>query len=175
MHGSFVINVDNRSELTGDADYVFVGKVISMNDTIYKDPVAGEDERGKPIELASPYTNYTVNVLKNIKGELVTDKDIPIQKSGGIAEDQSQYFLYEKDQLPVEGNVYIFYSYAQPDGSLLVSGPNSNRKIDSLEKNLNSSSDIEETEEYKEAVEGYKTQVVRDRERNTSSYDANRK
>lgn len=38
----------------------------------------------------------------------MTDTAIPIQKSGGLSEDGSQYFVYEGDELPVVGNEYIF-------------------------------------------------------------------
>ena len=44
-------------------------------------------------------------------------------------------FKYKKlplddDCLPEEGKEYIFLAYAQPDGALLVSGPNSNVMVD---------------------------------------------
>lgn len=50
------------------------------------------------------------------------DKEIVLQKQGGIREDGSAYDVFEDDQLPEVGNIYIFTAYTQDDGSLLVAG-----------------------------------------------------
>lgn len=177
LHGSFSINCDNINELVGDADYVFVGTVISVDGTEYKNPVIGETEDGKEYEIASPYTNYTISVLNNIKGELITDKGIPIQKSGGLAQDRSRYFVYEQDELPTVGDVYVFYAYAQPDGSLLVSGPNSNEKI-KVQATAAFSNDlankIKSDSEVQKVISALDKQVETSRQRFVSSYDANK-
>lgn len=130
IQGSFVINVDDQRELAAFADYVFVGEVLKNEGYEYRHPVAMEDGNGNEIMRGSPYTNYTVQVLENIKGNLIMDKGIPIVKEGGLSEDGSCYEMFEDDELPVEKGIYIFYAYAQKDGSLLLSGPNSNIKID---------------------------------------------
>lgn len=128
LHASFDINVDNSKEVVGFADYVFVGFVEEMTGTDYKFPVTKETEDG-PKELKSPYTNYSIKVLDNIKGNLKKDVSIPLQKSGGLSEDKSTYFLFEDDSLPQKGKVYVFTATAEQDGSLLVSGPNSNIEV----------------------------------------------
>lgn len=130
IQGSFVINVDDQRELAAFADYVFVGEVLKNEGYEYRNPVAMEDGNGNEIMRGSPYANYTVQVLENIKGNLIMDKGIPIVKEGGLSEDGSCYEMFEDDELPVEKGIYIFYAYAQKDGSLLLSGPNSNIKID---------------------------------------------
>ncbi|HHW70202.1 MAG TPA: hypothetical protein GX392_02510 [Clostridiales bacterium] len=175
LHGSFSINFDNINELVGDADYVFVGAVISEDGTEYKHPVMGESEDGEEYEIASPYTNYTISVLDNIKGELVTDTEIPIQKAGGLAQDGSQYFVYEEDELPKQGSVYVFYAYAQPDGSLLVSGPNSNEKINVKAKAVTDdpTGSLETISAVQEVIDALDTQVETGRTRFVSTYDAN--
>ncbi len=126
MHASFVYDTDNIREAVGICDYVFVAKVVSCDGTEYRNVITTEDEKGNPKEVGSPYTNYTIQVLENIKGELITDKPIPIVKQGGISEKQDAIYLFENDSLPSENSIYIFLAYAQEDGSLLISGPNSN-------------------------------------------------
>lgn len=142
IQGTFVINVDDQRELAAFADYVFVGEVLKNEGYEYRNPVAMEDGNGNEIMRGSPYTNYTVKVLENIKGNLIMDKGIPIVKEGGLSEDGSCYEMFEDDELPVEKEIYIFYAYAQKDGSLLLSGPNSNIKIDAP---ANDSGDSETT------------------------------
>ena len=110
-----------------------------------------------------------MNVTKNIKGNLVTDTAIPIQKSGGLSEDGSQYFVYEDDELPVVGNEYIFFAYAQPDGSLLISGPVSNM---SVSDNTSDIAPFSDSTEYSDIVDAYNNQVDSGRTRFTSSYEA---
>lgn len=109
--GSYTIDVNSYAELAGDADYVTVGEVI--------------EELGTEYEMSTPYTNYSVKVKENLKGELTKDEPIIIIKDGGITEDKKCIIQYESDELPVVGKTYVFYIYAQPDGSNLVSGPNS--------------------------------------------------
>jgi len=181
LHGSFSINHDNISELVGDADYVFIGQIISEDGTEYKNPVMGETEDGEEYEIASPYTNYTVSNLNNIKGELVTDTEISIQKAGGLSQDGTHYFVYEEDKLPIPRDFYIFYAYAQPDGSLLVSGPNSNMKInvqtsrrslnDYIIDSIRNISGAQEVIEVQKVIDALDTQVETNRNRFVSTYD----
>lgn len=169
LRGTFSIDYSDLNAVVGDADYVFVGTVASEEGTVYKDAVTVETDDGKTREVSGPYTNYTVNVTKNIKGNLVTDTAIPIQKSGGLSEDGSQYFVYEGDELPVVGNEYIFFAYAQPDGSLLISGPVSNMSVSDNTSDIAPSSD---STEYSDIVDAYNNQVDSGRTRFTSSYEA---
>lgn len=169
LRGTFSIDYSDLNAVVGDADYVFVGTVASEEGTVYKDAVTVETDDGKTREVSGPYTNYTVNVTKNIKGNLVTDTAIPIQKSGGLSEDGSQYFVYEGDELPVVGNEYIFFAYAQPDGSLLISGPVSNM---SVSDNTSDIAPFSDSTEYSDIVDAYNNQVDSGRTRFTSSYEA---
>ena len=159
LRGTFSIDYSDLNAVVGDADYVFVGTVASEEGTVYKDAVTVETDDGKTREVSGPYTNYTVNVTKNI----------PIQKSGGLSEDGSQYFVYEGDELPVVGNEYIFFAYAQPDGSLLISGPVSNM---SVSDNTSDIAPFSDSTEYSDIVDAYNNQVDSGRTRFTSSYEA---
>ena len=127
-------------------------------------------------EVGSPYTNYTIQVLENIKGELITDKPIPIVKQGGISEKQDAIYLFENDSLPSENSIYIFLAYAQEDGSLLISGPNSNVMCnDSNMYSINSVSEEKSVTEYDEFItykDANDNEIIPvDRERYKSIYE----
>lgn len=192
--GSFIIDVNNQRELIGSADYVFVGEVISKDGYEYRDPVTMDVDE-ETVTLTSPYTIYTVQVLENIKGNLRTDTSIPIAKDGGLSEDGSCYVLYENDEFPVEKEFYIFYAFAQQDGSLLLAGPNSNIKIEYPNDNAeypndsaeypNDSAEYSENTSYEETKDFYKnTDIYKevldasmnpefvDRVRSTSIYES---
>ncbi len=130
MQGSFAIDVHDQRELIGSADYVFVGTVIQEDGYEYRYPVTKEMEGGGETTITSPFSKYTVQVIENIKGNLTRDTGIPIMKEGGLLEDSSCYELYEDDELPRQNETYIFYAYAQMDGSLMLAGPNSNIRIE---------------------------------------------
>lgn len=138
---------------------MFVGKVTQETGTDYKNetPIEQEDDSIKYIGEA--YTNYKVEVISNLKNELAMDKEIVLQKQGGIREDGSAYDVFEDDQLPEVGNIYIFTAYTQDDGSLLVAGEfqlflsMKKPKIDTEKE----ASKTEEFELYEEAVENQVT------------------
>lgn len=167
MKGTYAIDYNNIKEVVGDADYVFVGNVISEEGTEYKFPIMVENEDGTEREVTSPYTNYLVQIVENIKGNLTVEHAIPIQKAGGITKDKSEYLVYEGDEIPVIGNSYIFFAYAQPDGTLLVSGPISNVYIDLI---MPASED--ERSEYQKIITAYENEIVTERERFTSIYES---
>ncbi|MCB5388330.1 winged helix-turn-helix domain-containing protein [Blautia glucerasea] len=176
MHASFVYDTDNIREAVGICDYVFVAKVVSCDGTEYRNVITTEDEKGNPKEVGSPYTNYTIQVLENIKGELITDKPIPIVKQGGISEKQDAIYLFENDSLPSENSIYIFLAYAQEDGSLLISGPNSNVMCnDSNMYSINSVSEEKSVTEYDEFItykDANDNEIIPvDRERYKSIYE----
>ena len=176
IHASFVYYTYNIREAVGICDYVFVAKVVSCDGTEYRNVITTEDEKGNPKEVGSPYTNYTIQVLENIKGELITDKPIPIVKQGGISEKQDAIYLFENDSLPSENSIYIFLAYAQEDGSLLISGPNSNVMCnDSNMYSINSVSEEKSVTEYDEFItykDANDNEIIPvDRERYKSIYE----
>ena len=133
--------------LTSSADYAFVGNVVKNNGCEYED---GE----------RPYTNYDIRVIKNLKGELRTDIDIPITKRGGISVDGSCYEVYEDDFLPKEGDVCIFTAYGTEEGELAVIGANSTLLLEVPEDFISSiESDEKYIEEVLEKDEEYRTYV----------------
>lgn len=120
ISGSYNVDVYDPVALASSADYAFVGNVVKNNGCEYED---GE----------RPYTNYDIRVIKNLKGELRTDIDIPITKRGGISVDGSCYEVYEDDFLPKEGDVCIFTAYGTEEGELVVIGANSTLLLETPE------------------------------------------
>ncbi|WP_052404896.1 hypothetical protein [Bacillus rubiinfantis] len=87
--------------------------------------------------------------------------------------------MYEDDTLPEEGKAYVFLAYTQDDGSLLVSGPNSNKYVEDINQNMTAKKMARGTtfldkdaldviSEYKNAYEDEKTT---DRDRSISKFD----
>lgn len=168
LHADFAINTDEPREIVGAADYYFVAMVNENVVTEYRNPVTIETENGFK-EVADPYTNYSITIVKNIKGNLETDTPISITKSGGVSSDYSSLVLYENDELLEEGKHYVIAAYAQPDGSLLIVGPNSSQLIPTTaatRSGVISEADYSQYEMfYAEEV------VIRERTRFVSEYD----
>lgn len=166
--GAFAIDYGDLNAVAGDADYVFVGKVESEDGTEYRDYVTIETELGGTKEIGDPYTKYTISVMENIKGDLMMEKAIPIVKYGGVSEDGKTCYLFDGDELPVAGNTYIFFAYAQDDGSLLISGPVSNVQVNN-EDAVRARGNAITYEDVKDACQN---QIDSGRERAVSIYEA---
>ncbi|WP_042475615.1 hypothetical protein [Bacillus ndiopicus] len=121
----YAFNTKDIQAVVGHADNVFVAYVEKMEGTTYKHPVKVGLK-----EVTSPYTNYSVTVIENVKGTRSTDKPISLEKFGGINEAGNLYIIPEGDALPEEGKYYIFNTYNQSDGSILASGQNSTIALD---------------------------------------------
>lgn len=124
VKASYGVNVDDPKALVASADYSFVGVVKRETGTSYKNPVPREQADGTTKKMGEAYTHYTVQVLANLKNQLVTDRVIKVAKQGGIREDHSAYDVLAGDRLLKADQVYVFNAYAQTDGTLLVSGKN---------------------------------------------------
>ena len=162
---TFAIDANNPDAVVGNVDNTFIGYVTKKGDTVYKNEGTLETKDGTK-KIGSPYTNYKIIVIDNLKGKLKKNNDIPVQKDGGLNINGDAYFLYENDVLPEEGKYYIFNTYNQPDGSILISGPNSN-----IELNVSSKSEIMKATEYKEYIKHVKNQSKIERKRFSSKYD----
>ena len=146
IEASFVYNTHDPKEAVGISDYVFIGKVLSYDGVQYKHRVMIENVG----TVGSPYTDYTVQVDENIKGKLNTNEPICIAKEGGVTQDGKEIYVFERDEMPETGKTYIFLGYAQPDGTIVVSGPESNILIND-DKSI--------VDKYKEA---YKNEIITD-------------
>ena len=167
--GSYTIDVYSYEALAGNADYVMIGKVVDELGVNYKWPVMTEGKDGTQKEVSRPYTEYSVEVIENLKGELSQDKAIVITKDGGITKDGKFCKLHASDTLPVKGNEYVFYVYAQEDGRNLVAGPNSS--IPLSDNGIELSTISEEARLDRESIlekvrNGVANQIETDREKN---------
>ncbi|MDR3307294.1 MAG: hypothetical protein LBS58_00120 [Coriobacteriales bacterium] len=117
MSGESAFDTTDPRAIVGAMDYVFVGQIINVSGTDYK------------YQDNTPFTNYEIRVIKNIKGELVLDT-IHVQKMGGLTLDQSHYVVCEDDFLPFLGDICIFNTRAREDGTLGLYGANSNVLLD---------------------------------------------
>lgn len=127
LHGDFAINTDDLREVVGFSDYFFIAKVAEVMDTEYRNPKVIESENGTRT-VSTPYTNYRLTVVQNIKGDLPADSLVAAAKFGGVSSDGSFITIFEEDELMDLGQYYAIAACVQEDGSLLISGPNSNRK-----------------------------------------------
>ena len=155
--GDFAVDVYNPCELVGFSDYYFIAVVDEGTGTSYRHEVTLETEGGGKKTLSTPYTDYTVTVLRNVKGALPEDGPVPLTKAGGVARGGKSVVLYEDDLLLEPGKTYAITACVQEDGTLLVSGPNS---CELVEDGVNMiSSGLDEYESH------YLNEVPYDRER----------
>lgn len=158
IEASWLYDIYNVNKKVGVSDYVFVADVITVGETEYRS-VWQNNEDGEIKTYGDPYTHFTVKVVDNIKGSLITGESIELVKDGGVSMDKSVLVLYEGDKLPEQGKRYIFLATAQNDGSLLISGPTSNPEYSD-----------ELCEQYREAYRN--EEVPLERPRFSSRYDS---
>ena len=164
LHGYYVIETDDPTEVVGAVDHVFVAKIESVVNTEYRNKVTLETENGSK-DIYDPYTNYKITVIDNIKGKLKKNQIIDIVKEGGISKEKDSVIVYENDMLPEVGKYYILTAYTQEDGTLLISGPNSNILL-----NAQTKSDIVSNSEYKNYKKYYNNEKKLTRTRFKSIY-----
>ena len=153
ISGSFAFDVSNLNAVVGEADYVFVAYVNSETKIIYERPQSIMTEKGIK-EVSTPYTEYLITVIDNIKGKLKKDAEITIKKMGGLTKDGSMIFLGEGDEFLNVGSYQIISAYGQPDGSLLASGPNSSELLKYENKSA-----IMSSKEYKKYADAFENEI----------------
>ena len=149
-----VEDVSDRSRYVGMVDYVFVGTVEEIIQTVLPNRSRKHEDN---------YSKYKIHVDQNIKGTLT--EEIEASKMGGLKEDGTMYLvtvemptgiMIRDTGLPELGKQYIFLAYAQPDGSLTLSELFDNREY---------SEDL-----LKEYTDYYENEIVFERERFVSKY-----
>ena len=174
-----VIDIKNKSELSGFVDYIFIGKIEEKTGSIAESEFRIETITGyEHIEI--PATKYSVSVLENIKGELRTDGAIEIFKSGGLTDDGKYLFLEDGDFILKTGDICIFFATVREDGTLYIQGKEFNLKLDEVaynqtytKNNISKMEDlleeIKKSEIYQEIRKSYENEIVFERERFTIS------
>ena len=150
-------------QAVGISDYVFVAKVNGIARTDYIDTGSVELSTTGNKKIESPYTVYDIEVVKKIKGELLTSEPIEFMQYGGVNEDG---FLET-------GKYYILLvnTFREDGGTLETS--DQNRII--LLYDVENDEDVENSELVKRYEEAYKNEVIPDgfeqEDRYKSKYD----
>ena len=162
----WAFDVSDINKVVGFHDYVFVGQVKKIVGTGYTDVDFSDGLR----LFSQPFTQYEIRVLENIKGELVTDRDIPLTKHDGAYYFGKRVSMMEGDSLPDEGECYIFICIADENGELNIGSFSSFCDI-YLCNAEDYRDDEEKIEIYRQAVENM-DESVRHGERYKSKYEA---
>ena len=112
----WVYDVNDKRKVAGASDYVFVAEIKKVVGTGYTDVKFYDGFNYDD----NPFTRYEIRVLQNLKGELITDKDIPLTKHDGVHFFGKRVSALEGDMLPDEGECYIFLCNADEDGELVI-------------------------------------------------------
>ena len=112
----WAFDVSDINKVVGFHDYVFVGEVKKVVGTGYTDVDFSDGLR----MFSQPYTQYEIRVLENLKGELVTDRDIPLTKHDGAYFFGKRVSMMDGDSLPDVGECYIFICIADENGELNI-------------------------------------------------------
>ena len=168
-------NTSIPEHAVGISDYVFVAKVNGIARTDYIDTGTVELSTTGNKEIESPYTVYNIEVVKNIKGELITSELIEYMQYGGINEDGETYTFMEGTGLLETGKYYILLvnTYREDGGTLKTSDQNRIILLDDVEND----EDVENSELVKRYEEAYKNEYIpegaEEATRYISKYDVN--
>ena len=174
---SYLFDTSTPEKAVGISDYVFVAKINKIARTEYRDPVTIETGLFSSEVWTTPYTYYEIEVVKNIKGELITSEPIEYMQYGGINEDGETYTFMEGTGLLETGKYYILMAdtFGGDGGIIEVTEPNRRILLDDVEND----EDVENSELVKRYEEAYKNEYIPEGfynwERYTSKYDVNYK
>ncbi len=123
-HPLYAANYADNAILMGASHNVFVGKVIAQ---VGENPIAGR-----------PTTQFSVQVIKNIKGDL---KDMVVLNQLGGYRDGILYLMDEESTMLLPGSTYLFATRYNPedDTHTLNSHVNASKLLSS-DTNLDSAS-----------------------------------
>ena len=143
---SYAYDTSTPEQAIGLADYAFIGKINKILRTEYRHPMQTVIN-GEIKTVASPYTIYEVNVIRNINGNLLTNENIEIAQKGGLEQDQLSYSFFEGMGLLNVGEYYILLGFTQPDGSILFDNPGFVVSLGSLDEELTQTISTKSTSE----------------------------
>lgn len=158
----------------GLSPYTFVGKIVAVEDLIGENVVRDEPDK-LPGNVGAQHTEMTVQVLRNLKTNLLTTEDtIKVYKwCGGYSMELQAYYGYREGDnvIPTVGKYYVFNAFTSESGNLFVSGPVNMTELEGgiNEKNLDSSELLQLREEQLENA--YILEEYLDRPLEKSIYD----
>ena len=121
----WVFDPNNKNQLAGWADYIFVAEVTEVVGTGYMEVEMYDGFRFD----STPFTRYKIRVLENLKGQLTTKEDIPLTKDDGVEFFGKKVSFLEGDMLPDVGECYIFLCRCDEDGELVIGQYSSHNDI----------------------------------------------
>lgn len=133
IYANYEYDSNDLEAVVQNVDYIFVGKVISINGYEYENPIEIELKDGTTYIQYDTYTKYTVEVEECLKGDLKEGNIDKILKFGGLEKGGNSIAILENDVLPDVDEKYIFLGYKQDDGTILLSGEKSNISTDLLD------------------------------------------
>ncbi len=137
----------------GVSDYVFVAKINRILRTEHLHQIEVENGLFDKTTISDPYTIYEIEVIENIKGQLITTEPIEYMQYGGLNEDKKSYTFLEGGSLLNEGEYYILLvdTWEETDGETIEIGdPN---RIIPLGDDLSSATAISQISKYKKSYE----------------------
>ena len=123
---TYMYDTSTPEQAVGISDYVFVAKINEISRTEYRNPTTVETGLFSSEIRTTPYTFYNIDVIKNIKGELITSESIEYMQYGGINEDGKSYTFIEGTELLEPGKYYIIMAdtFGENGGEINVTEPN---------------------------------------------------
>ena len=103
------------------------------------------------------FTECTVKVIQNIKGELQMDAPVTLYHVAGYSKDLLMIRMYDGDFLPEKGKYYLYMANTYEDGTLVAGGTNSYSKL--LEEGI-ARDNLNESKIYQEYVEAYNSRYI---------------
>lgn len=139
-HAIYAYDTSTPEKTAQNSKYIFIAKINEVVRTEYLNPIEIEDENDGTKEIIyDPFTVYSINVIKNIKGELDTSKSIELMQYGGLNYDGKSYVFCDGGSLLNIGEYYLILTGAMNDGNLEVSNPDRIVALEKFEENFKSS------------------------------------
>lgn len=170
VHTTYVYDTSTMEKAIGASDYVFVAKINEIIETRYLNPIEVQnDETGEKIIVSDPYTVYSISIIKNIKGNLITTEPIEFIQYGGLNKDGKGYTFLEGSGLLNVGSEYILMPDAiTENGDIEVADPNRIILLD----NSSNMRDIDTSYIINDCIEAYSNQIIpSEKENKKSKYD----
>lgn len=155
-HATYAYDLSSPEMAVGAVDYVFVGKVNSINRIEYRDPIEVETiaDGSKVKVISEPYTVYDISVISNIKGTL--KEKIELVQMGGFSRAEDAYLLLDGTELLEEGKYYIILAYAvSENGELQI-----NSKYTYVKLDVDNEEEINSNEVVLKYIKAYENQKV---------------
>lgn len=118
-------DITDKSLCVGFSDNTFVAEVTEVYyGGVYNDNYYGSEDAFIP-KNSLPCTKYEVTIFENIKGNFKKGELITIYKLAGITKEKKLNII-QGDIMPVKGEMYVFLTKTDENGSFLIVDPNGN-------------------------------------------------